>query len=125
VFDVFARLVPSLRTNVEYLYRAAATRTLSQSLPWVIVIVFAEEFLFRSALFEGLARRYPVVLAGALTVAAFAAAQMGTGSVIVVLMALVCGAIWTTERQLCRSLLAPLISHLIWTPVVILLRPVV
>jgi membrane protease YdiL (CAAX protease family) len=125
VFDAAAALIPSLRGNVAYLYGAAATRTVLSSLPWVLVIVFAEEFLFRSALFEALGRRFRPALAIGGTVAAFAAAQSGTGSFIVVLMAIVCGAIWTVQRHALDSLLSPLIAHLIWTPVVILFKPVI
>jgi hypothetical protein len=36
----------------------------------------------------------------------------------------VCGSLWTAQRHLTRSLLSPLIAHLIWTPIVILLYPV-
>jgi membrane protease YdiL (CAAX protease family) len=60
-----------------------------------------------------------------LSVASYAAAQIGTGSWILVLLALVCGTVWTLQRRWSRSLLSPLLAHLIWTPVVILLHPVV
>ncbi len=125
IFDLAANLFPPLRENVTYLYRAAATRTAWQSLPWVIVIIFAEELLFRSALLEAFERRYQPLVAGALSVCIYAAAQAGTGSSIVALMALVCGAIWSAQRYFSKSLLSPLIAHLIWTPVVILFRPVI
>jgi membrane protease YdiL (CAAX protease family) len=59
-----------------------------------------------------------------LSVASYAAAQLGSGSWIVMLLAIVCGTIWTLQRHFTRSLLAPLLAHLIWTPVVILLHPV-
>jgi membrane protease YdiL (CAAX protease family) len=60
----------------------------------------------------------------AISVATYAAAQFGTGSWIVMLLALVCGTLWTLQRQLTRSLLSPLLAHLIWTPTVILFYPV-
>jgi hypothetical protein len=41
-------------------------------------------------------------------------------------MALVCGAIWTAQRVYGdKSLVAPLIAHLIWTPTVIFFYPVI
>ena len=124
IFDVSVRLFPSLRSHVAELYRAAATRTVWQSLPWVVIIIVAEELLFRGALLEAFKRCLRPILAMTLAVAVYAMAQAGTGSSIVALMALVCGAVWTVQRHLSKSLLSPLISHLIWTPVVILLRPV-
>jgi membrane protease YdiL (CAAX protease family) len=39
-------------------------------------------------------------------------------------MAGVCGSIWTLQRVYTDSLLSPLIAHLIWSPIVILLYPV-
>ncbi|HEX4340739.1 MAG TPA: type II CAAX endopeptidase family protein [Polyangiaceae bacterium] len=124
VFDMATRLVPGLRANVTELYRAAATRTVWQSMPWVLVIILAEEFLFRSALLDALERRMRPAVGMLLSIAAYTVAQAGTGSGIVALMALVCGAVWTLQRHYTKSLLSPLISHLIWTPVVILLKPV-
>jgi membrane protease YdiL (CAAX protease family) len=58
------------------------------------------------------------------SIASYAAAQFGTGSWIVMSFALVCGTLWTLQRHLTGSLLSPLIAHVIWTPIVILLHPV-
>jgi hypothetical protein len=62
---------------------------------------------------------YPV-----LRLCSYALAQLGTGSCIVMLLAGVCGSIWTLQRRLTLSLLPPLLAHLIWTPIVIWLHPV-
>lgn len=124
VFRLAAELFPALRPNVAALYRAAATRTPWQSLPWVVAIVLAEEFLFRGVLLDALGFRHRKRVAAAVSVSVYVLAQAGTGSAIVAFMALVCGTIWTVQRVATRSLLSPLLSHLIWTPVVILFRPV-
>ena len=94
------------------------------TLPWVLAIIVAEELLWRGALLETFARRVSPPAAMALSVATYCVAQAGTGSWIVTLLALVCGTLWTLQRRLTRSLLSPLIAHLIWTPTVILLLPV-
>jgi membrane protease YdiL (CAAX protease family) len=75
-------------------------------------------------LLEALTKRYRMLVAGTLSVGIYVLAQAGTGSVVVALMALVCGTVWTVQRHYTNSLLSPLIAHLIWTPTVILLRPV-
>jgi membrane protease YdiL (CAAX protease family) len=85
----------------------------------------AEELLWRGALLEALERRTSRLAAFAISVGSYALAQLGSGSWIVFALALVCGALWTLERLLTRSLLASAISHLIWTQTVILLHPVV
>jgi uncharacterized protein len=117
-------IVPELEARVAVLYSAARETSLAQALPWVLAIIVAEELLWRGALLALLARRMPPVWAMAISIASYAAAQLGTGSWIVVALALACGTLWTLQRHWTGSLLSPLIAHLIWTPTVILLHPV-
>jgi uncharacterized protein len=124
IYALTRSLIPELAARVTVLYSAAHQTTLTEALAWVLAIIVAEELLWRGALLYVLARRVPRSLAIAISVASYALAQFGTGSWIVMALALVCGTIWTLQRQLTRSLLSPLISHLIWTPIVILLHPV-
>jgi membrane protease YdiL (CAAX protease family) len=123
-FALLRSLMPELQSEVAVLYAAAHQTTLGEALPWVVTIIVAEELLWRGALLYVLERRVSPALAMTLSVASYAAAQLGTGSWIVMLLAVVCGTIWTLQRHFTRSLLAPLIAHLIWTPIVILLHPV-
>jgi membrane protease YdiL (CAAX protease family) len=116
--------VPGIGKQVAALYTAAHQTTLAAALPWVLAIIVAEEVLWRGALLHVLARRAPPALAMAISVGTYAAAQFGTGSWIVMLLALVCGTLWTLQRHFTRSLLSPLLAHLIWTPTVILFYPV-
>jgi uncharacterized protein len=116
--------VPELESEVAALYTAAHQTTLAAALPWVIAIIVAEELLWRGALLYVLGRRVPPAFAMAISVATYSAAQFGTGSWIVMLLALVCGTLWTLQRHFTHSLLSPLLAHLIWTPTVILFHPV-
>jgi membrane protease YdiL (CAAX protease family) len=124
LYAVACAIYPGLRVDVAVLYGAARETPLSESLPWVIAIIVAEELLWRGALLEAFADRVSPHAAMALSVATYCLAQAGTGSWIVTLLALVCGTLWTLQRHLTRSLLSPLIAHLVWTPTVILLLPV-
>lgn len=123
-YALLRSLVPEIEQPVAALYAAAHQTTLAAALPWVIAIIVAEELLWRGALLYVLERRVPPALAMAISVATYAAAQFGTGSWIVMLLALVCGTLWTLQRHFTRSLLSPLLAHLIWTPTVILFHPV-
>lgn len=123
-YALLSSLVPDLHTQVAALYTAAHQTTLAEALPWVLAIIVAEEVLWRGALLYVLERRVPPALAMAISVATYAAAQFGTGSWIVMLLALVCGTLWTLQRHFTHSLLSPLLAHLIWTPTVILFYPV-
>lgn len=123
-YALLRSFVPELEGQVAALYTAAHRTTLAEALPWVLAIIVAEEVLWRGALLHVLERRVPPALAMAISVATYAAAQFGTGSWIVMLLALVCGTLWTLQRHFTRSLLSPLLAHLIWTPTVILFYPV-
>jgi membrane protease YdiL (CAAX protease family) len=124
VFQLGVWLFPELDGYVQALYRGARSTTLVKALIWVVAAATAEELLFRGVLPDVLARWTRKPAAYGVSLVVYALAQLGTGSLIVSLMALVCGAIWSVQRFWTGSLLSSLIAHLIWTPTVILLYPV-
>jgi membrane protease YdiL (CAAX protease family) len=123
-YHLAQRLFPALAANVAQLYRQSHDESLPVALAWVVVIMSAEELLWRGAWVEALTARFGRTYAGVLSVLIYAATQLSSGSFIVCLLAVVCGAVWTAERYYTRSMIAPLLSHAIWTPTVILLLPV-
>ena len=125
VFHLAVRLVPALEPIVRRLYAAAESQRMSpRALAWVAVLVLAEELLWRGALFDALERRTSRPLAFTLSVLSYALAQLGSGSWLVFVLALVCGTIWTFARVYSGSLVVSTLSHLIWTECVILILPV-
>lgn len=124
VFHLAVWLVPSLDQEVQALYRGARTTTIAQALAWIFAAAVAEEVLFRGAWPATLRNYMPAPAAFGVSLVTYAFAQAGTGSWIVIALALGCGTFWTLQRYYTGSLLSPLISHLIWTPTVILLYPV-
>jgi membrane protease YdiL (CAAX protease family) len=123
-FHLAKTLFPTLAHHVAQLYRQSSDESLPVALAWVTVILAAEELLWRGAWIEALVARFGRTLAGVLSVLIYAATQLSSGSFIVCLLALCCGAVWTLERYYTKSLIAPLLSHAIWSPTVILLVPV-
>lgn len=117
--------VPRLEPVVAGLYQTSHKGHLASALLWVLVIIAAEELLFRGAWLVALERHVGSHAALGLSVALYAGAQAFSGSLIVGLLALCCGTLWALERVLTGSIVAPLLSHMIWTPVIILLHPVV
>jgi membrane protease YdiL (CAAX protease family) len=113
-----------LDASVQGLYQGARSATLPEAFGWTIATIVAEELLFRGVWPRALSQRLSARQAYAVSLTTYALAQFGTGSFIVMLMAAVCGTIWTLQRHLTGSLLSPLIAHMIWTPTVILLYPV-
>ena len=124
-FSAAKSLFPELFANVAQLYQQSHQEWLPTALTWVVVILTAEELLWRGAWIEALTPRFGRLGACLISVGIYAGTQLCCKSFIVGLLALCCGALWTLERHYTKSLLAPLISHLIWTPTVILLIPVV
>jgi membrane protease YdiL (CAAX protease family) len=124
VFQLGVKIAPSLDADVQALYRGARSTTLAKGLGWIVALDVAEELLFRGAWPATLRNYMSARAAFTVSLITYALAQLGTGSWIVMAMALVCGALWTVQRWYTGSLLSPLIAHLIWTPVVILLYPV-
>ncbi len=124
IFHLAVQIAPSLDQQVQQLYRGARTTTLAQALAWIVVAAIAEEVLFRGAWPATLRNYMPAPVAFGVSLVTYAFAQSGTGSWIVMALALGCGVFWTLQRWYTGSLLSPLISHLIWTPTVILLYPV-
>jgi membrane protease YdiL (CAAX protease family) len=124
VFQVASALVPVLDTQVEVLYHGARSTTLARALGWTIPVILAEELLYRGAFPAALRPWLSELNCYGVSLFFYALAQGGTGSWIVMAMAVVCGAIWSLLRVYTGSLVAPLIAHLIWTPTVIFLYPV-
>ena len=124
-FSLAAHLAPWLVTDVAKLYAGATGGSLAPAMLWVFVILTAEEVLWRGMLFDALSKVATRRVALALAVLSYGAAQLGTGSWLVVAIALGCGTVWTLQRIVSGSVLCPLISHGIWTPTVLLAHPVV
>jgi hypothetical protein len=99
---------------VKTLYAFAHVERLPFAFVMTVFILVAEELLWRGLLVDELRAFMPRALSEACSVLIYAFAQLGSGSFIVFALAVVCGSIWTAERRVTGSLLAPLIvaSHL-------------
>lgn len=125
-YAIAERLVPSLRAQVAGLYAAAHTERVVAAFAWTTVSILAEELLFRGLLLESLrSAGVPKIAAAIGSLAAYVLVQIGSGSPVIAVAALVCGAFWTVERVLTKSLVASIFSHAIWTLVVIHVYPLV
>jgi uncharacterized protein len=104
------------------------TRTTAPGVVAVLVIVLAtspsEEVLWRGAIFARLTRRYgpgwrPVVAATVL----YALFVGLSGTLVLPLAALVCGTVWTRQRQVTGSLVPSTVSHMLWSTLMFLWIP--
>jgi uncharacterized protein len=93
-----------------------------------LVIVFAtspsEEVLWRGAVFARLTRRYGPGWRPLVATCVLYALFVGlSGSPVLVLAALVCGAVWTRQRQVTGSIVPSLVSHALWSLLMFLYIP--
>ena len=124
LYAIIERWIPSLAKSVNGLYANAGAASLTVALVATSMAVFAEELLWRGPLFRVLEHRTGRVMAIAISLGTYTLAQGGSRSLVVMLAAFICGAIWLTERLWTRSVVAPLLSHLMWTLIVVHLLPV-
>jgi membrane protease YdiL (CAAX protease family) len=124
-FALAVRFITGLEAQVAGLYQFASTTSVGKALFWVATLVVAEEVLFRHVLPRALQLWTAERVAFALAVVAYSLAQLGSGSWIVFLLAVVCGTTWTALRMYTCSITPSLIAHGIWTPTVIVLVPVI
>lgn len=123
-FALLRGVIPGLDRAVTELYIASDAHAFWTALAWTCVIMVAEELLWRGAWLLALTRFVGPFFAAALSVCTYGLAQGTSGSWLLPLVAVLCGTIWTMQRIATRSLLAPLLSHMIWTTTVVLTAPV-
>ena len=105
--------VPGLADDVRAFYTLVPVSAVT--VPVVLLIVVAEELLWRGALLASLKREHPIVAAVALASVLYASAQLGAGLPVLAAAALGLGAAWAAEAVFTDGLFAPLVSHALWT----------
>lgn len=119
VMPIFIRALPSLfgdaiRTST----MMRGGRTPLAALAYVLPIVVAEELIWRGAFEEWIgARRFSTAFVCAIV---YALAHATRGSLLLVIVALICGIYWSLLRDWTGSLWPPLIAHLVWDTAIVL-----
>jgi hypothetical protein len=93
------------------------------SLPivWAITVVtgIGEELFFRGALFASVGRRRPI----AITTLVYVLVTAATGNLLLTFAALLLGVLVGAQRRVTGGVLAPIITHVIWSSSMLLLLP--
>jgi len=93
------------------------------ALPIVLLVVVAEELVWRGILYGWLRTRMGRAAAVVLATAAYVLPQLGSGSWVLPAAALGCGAVWTAQRAVFGNLTVPLLTHLTWDLLIMVLVP--
>ena len=94
--------------------------------PLLIVLIamvngVAEELFFRGALYTALGRFYPVLISTVL----YAAATFATGNPMLGFAGLILGTVCGVQRRATGGVLAPVLTHLVWGLMMVVLLPLV
>jgi membrane protease YdiL (CAAX protease family) len=119
------RWVVSVPEQTAGLYRAFSGPAGLVSLLLLPPVILAEELVWRGAVQTVLCRRLGPMPAAILTVVAYALAHAPAGSPLLTFVALACGLYWSLLRLASRSLLAPLLAHLLWDLALLVFWPLV
>ncbi len=112
---------PLRRAVAEVVGYAGAGWGLIAAITVTVVNGIAEEIFFRGGLFAALEGRRPVLL----STLAYAATTVATGNPMLVFAAVTVGAILALERRATGGVLAPIITHVTWSLIMLLaLAPV-
>ncbi|MFK7999009.1 MAG: lysostaphin resistance A-like protein [Polyangiales bacterium] len=119
-----AALVPSIAVEVEGLY-ADLRQTPGPVLgtPLLLLAVAAEEAVWRGVLVRQMERKRGPLAIILVATLAYAVPQAFSGSWVLVLVALGCGALWTSLRVWSGSIVVPALTHAVWNLVVFVALP--
>jgi hypothetical protein len=103
-----------------------------RSLPSVLValllffpIGFGEELYWRGCVQLYAAKKYNAGFAWAGTIVLYTSVHLCTGNLVLILAALTCGFYWGTLYRLTGRLWLVLFSHMIWDPLIFVIKPIV
>lgn len=120
-FALASSLFPAVHADVAVDYATTNIGGNWAVVPLLVVVIVAEEVIWREALFDP---AHPI-RSGAISVALYVAVQIGFGSWVVFALAAVCGVLWTIERAYTKSLVAPILTHGIWNLTVLVAFPLI
>ncbi|WP_346006770.1 CPBP family glutamic-type intramembrane protease [Janibacter terrae] len=93
----------------------------SLPLVWAITVItgIGEELFFRGALFASVGRRHPI----AITTAVYVLVTAATGNLLLTFAALLLGLLTGAQRRVTGGILAPILTHVIWSSSMLFLLP--
>lgn len=124
IYPLGQAILPDLSNWVEPLYgnlRQPPGPYLA--LPVLLLVVVAEECVWRGLLIDLLQRRYASLQVVLLGTAFYAIPHLFSGSWLLLGVVLICGVVWSSLRLLTGSLVVPLLTHLVWDLLVFIMFP--
>lgn len=120
VFGLIARNIAFADEQISRVLVLAGGASRWPLLATALAGAFAEELFYRGALYRALSRQRPVLLSTAIYVLVVA---LASGNLMLTLAAMIIGTVCAAQRRMTGGVAAPLLTHSIWSVVVLLALP--
>ena len=117
--DLIAQRIPALTHALATLLPKNDTHATTVVLAVVVANAIAEEVFFRGGLYTTLGRHNPTLFATII----YVAVTLVTLNAVLVLAAVVMGTLFSLERRSTKHVLAPAITHLTWSTLILFVLP--
>ncbi|KQR99747.1 abortive infection protein [Williamsia sp. Leaf354] len=113
------RLIPPIHDLIANVFEHATKGNLTVVVVIALVNGIAEEMFFRGALYSALGRHYPVIFSTLI----YIVVTLASGNPMLGFAAILLGLVAAIERRATDGILAPMLTHVAWTAVILLALP--
>jgi uncharacterized protein len=118
--SLIAREIPALSGHVTRVLEFANEESLLLIVVSILLNGIAEELFFRGALYTALEKHHPAIIS---TIIYTAAIFVATRNPMLAFAALVLGSVCAFERRATGGVLAPILTHMVWGLIMVLVLP--
>ncbi|MGH3533023.1 MAG: lysostaphin resistance A-like protein [Mycobacterium sp.] len=119
VGGLIAREIPAVSGLITRVLQFADQGSWRLTLAIALLGAIAEELFYRGALYTALGRRHPVLI----STISYTAATLASQNLMLGFAAIILGTVCALERRATGGVLAPILTHFVWSLVVVLALP--
>jgi uncharacterized protein len=116
---LIAREIPPVSELITHVLHYTDQGSWRLTMAIALVGGIAEELFYRGALYTALGRHHPWLI----STAVYVVATMASGNPMLAFAAIILGTVCALERRATGGVLAPILTHFVWTLVVLLALP--
>lgn len=122
-YPLVTQFFPFVATQTAFLYAAFRVPPAVVAALVLVPVIIGEELVWRGVIQGALIARFGRVRGVALAAFGYGLAVAPLGSPVLVFVAFACGLVWGALREASYSLVPPLLAHLLWDLLVLVLLP--